>query len=288
MTHGIVPAGSLNDGEHACCFYDSDEQQHELLADFIHTGIASGHRVVCVGDAASTRRILEECVTEPRAQAAIAGGQLEVTGSEQMYIAGGYFDPDRLPGRWQQETDRALDAGFAGVRVTGDVTWYTRELPGVGRLMEYEHALSEILAEMPASALCQYDRRRLDDDLLAEAEAAHGTLTGVRHPVAADTFRVLRVGPATYQLVGELDIAGTPALADALGGALADGTTRINIDLSGLSFLDAGGATALVQPAREHGVALDLRHPQRGAQTVLSLLELDQLPGVRVLQDPGR
>ena len=287
MTDTTGPAGMLSDGEHACCFYDSDAQQHELLADFVDAGLATGHKVVCVTDAASTRDIIDRHLAEPRVQAAMAGGQLEVAGSEQMYIAGGYFDPDQMPGRWHQATQRALDAGFPGVRVTGDVTWYARELPGVDRLMEYERALSGILAGMPASALCQYDRRRLDDQLLAETTATHSAVLGARHPMPTGTFRVLRMAPATFQLTGELDISGVPALADVLDGALDDGASHLNFDLSELRFLDAGGAAALSRPAREHGVTVDLVHPQQAIKTVLCLLGLDTLPTLRVQEDTG-
>ena len=285
MTDTRGPVRTLSDGEHVCCFYDNDAQQHELLADFVDGGLAAGHKVVCVADAASTRRALDRHLAEPRVRAAMDGGQLEVAGSEQIYIAGGYFDPNRLPGRWQHETQRALDAGFPGVRVTGDVTWYTRELPGVDRLVEYERALSGVLAGMPASALCQYDRRRLDDRLLAEATATHSTVIGARHPMPTGTFRVLRIAPATFRLTGELDISGVPALADVLDAAVDAGATHLRLDLSGLSFLDAGGAAALSQPAREHGVTLDLVQPQRATRTVLDLLDLNKLPTVRVQED---
>lgn len=288
MTDAIAPAGTLRDGEHACCFFDNDEQQETLLGAFIEAGLRTGRKVICIADAASTRRIVGACAARPAGQAAVDRGQLEIASSDEMYIAGGFFDPDRLPRRWQHETARALEEGYPGLRVTGDVTWYTRELPGVERLVEYERALSGILAGTAAAALCQYDRRRLDDGLLAEALGSHGTVTGSRHPVADETFRALRTAPGTFELVGELDIAGCAALADALDWAVADGATHIRIDLSGLRFVDARGAATLCRPASDHGVTLELRGPQRMTRRILAILRMDEIPGVQLDESAGR
>lgn len=277
-----VPASALTDGGHACCYYDSDEEQRAFLAQFIREGLASGRKVVCVADGGSTRRILRRQLRDPQGAAAAERGQLVVRGSEAAYVAGGFFDPDRMLAWWPEAASRALEEGYPGLRVTGDVTWLARGLPGVEHLTEYERALDDTLAGTAASALCQYDRRRLGDDLLAEASVCHRDLAGPSCTMSPEAFRVLGSASNGFRLVGELDLTVTSVLADALGTAVADGARRLSLDLTALRFMDAAGASALIGPAVEHQVTLELRNPQPMIRKVLSILGADRLPAVRL------
>jgi anti-anti-sigma factor len=57
-------------------------------------------------------------------------------------------------------------------------------------------------------------------------------------------------GITIAELTGELDIASAPALRDQLLGLLRPGSSRLVIDLSGVSFCDASGLEVLVNTAR--------------------------------------
>jgi anti-anti-sigma factor len=57
----------------------------------------------------------------------------------------------------------------------------------------------------------------------------------------------------TIQVKGELDMAATPALTEAITGA--EGVGAITLDLSGVTFLDSSAIGALVASGREVGEA---------------------------------
>lgn len=57
-------------------------------------------------------------------------------------------------------------------------------------------------------------------------------------------------GLALLALGGELDVAGTESVQDAVDGLLADGFTRVVVDLSGLTFCDSTGLGTLVRTHR--------------------------------------
>lgn len=75
-------------------------------------------------------------------------------------------------------------------------------------------------------------------------------------------------GRITVSVTGEIDIATAPLLAEALQEALSDGVTRIEADLSGVSFCDCSGLNVLLgaaRHARTHGRTLrvaGVRSPQ--------------------------
>lgn len=52
---------------------------------------------------------------------------------------------------------------------------------------------------------------------------------------------------AVLHAVGELDLAAAPTLNDRIDEAVADGRTRILIDLSGVTFCDSTGLSAFVR-----------------------------------------
>jgi len=58
-------------------------------------------------------------------------------------------------------------------------------------------------------------------------------------------------GLALLALGGELDVAVTGPVEDAVGDLLADGFTRLVVDLSALTFCDSTGPGALM---RTHGL----------------------------------
>ncbi len=85
---------------------------------------------------------------------------------------------------------------------------------------------------------------------------------------------------ATVTVKGELDIATAPALADQLRGLLADGTCRLTVDLSEMTFIDSTGLATLVwalRAAREGDGDIVLHAPQRCVRKVLEISGADRL-----------
>lgn len=84
---------------------------------------------------------------------------------------------------------------------------------------------------------------------------------------------------ATVTGKGELDCATAGALDDELRGLLADGTCRLTVDLSEMTFIDSTGLATLVRalrPAREGGGDIVLHAPQRCVRKVLEISGADR------------
>ena len=99
-------------------------------------------------------------------------------------------------------------------------------------------------------------------------------------------LRVVRQGSSAHIApCGELDIATTPELEQALADAKADGVAEIVLDLRELSFMDSTGLRALAQAntrAETSGVSLAII---RGPRQIERVLEISGLRALLPLVD---
>jgi anti-sigma B factor antagonist len=79
---------------------------------------------------------------------------------------------------------------------------------------------------------------------------------------------------------GRLDVAGAPALKDAIGEALKNGQARVVIDMEGVSFVDStglGSVIAALKQIRSSQGDLRLAAPNQQVRVVLELTTLDRV-----------
>jgi hypothetical protein len=155
----IDKVSDLMPGDHLCCIYSSEDEHRALLTPYLRQGLEYNQRVLYIVDAHTAKEVLgylrdDGLVVEPY----LESGQLFILTVDDAYMKGGVFDPDGMIRLLTEETDLAVSQGYAALRVTGEMTWALRGLPGSERLIEYEAKLNLFLPESKCMALCQYDR----------------------------------------------------------------------------------------------------------------------------------
>ena len=79
---------------------------------------------------------------------------------------------------------------------------------------------------------------------------------------------------------GRLDVAGAPALKDAISEAVKNGQPRVVLDLEGVSFVDStglGSVIAALKQIRSSQGDLRLAAPNQQVRVVLELTTLDRV-----------
>jgi anti-anti-sigma factor len=79
---------------------------------------------------------------------------------------------------------------------------------------------------------------------------------------------------------GRLDVAGAPALKDAISEALKNGPPRVVLDMEGISFVDStglGSVIAALKQIRSSQGDLRLAAPNQQVRVVLELTTLDRV-----------
>jgi len=164
----------LEPGDHLCCIYRSEDEHRSLLAPFLRRGLEGNQKVIYIADAHTASHILAYLREEGLDAAAFMDkGQLVMLTSDEAYTKEGSFDPDLMIELLHTETEKAVDEGYRALRVTGEMSWALRGLPGSERLIEYEAKLNRFFPGSRCLAICQYDRRSFPAGLLLEVISTH-------------------------------------------------------------------------------------------------------------------
>ena len=187
MTEAIpfTQSQSIHVGAHVCAMHESTDAVLGVLASTFAAGLERGERCALVApesSAAEVRRLLGEEGVD--VEGVEGEGLLFLTDRDPLLANGGTeFDPDHLLDAIKGLFGATVEAGYNGLRLSADVPWLTRDVPGGDRAMEFESKADEIVnvPGIPLLAICQYRLADLDpEDSLAILERHPLTLVGGR------------------------------------------------------------------------------------------------------------
>jgi hypothetical protein len=171
----ILPAvARMKPGDHYCGIYRTDEDQRAIIIDFVREGVSRNEKMfylVNLQTAEQLRDTLAKAGIE--VDRLIETGQLVIMTAKEAYLREGQFDPDKMIKLLGEETDKALAEGYTAMRATGEMTWALAGEPGSERLVEYESRLNHFFPHSKCYAVCQYDRRRFDSEMLLDILHTH-------------------------------------------------------------------------------------------------------------------
>jgi hypothetical protein len=160
-------------GLHACHFYQSRQELVDALVPYFVAGLRNNERCLWVtapplpaSEVAPALEVAWEGVGD-----AVAKGALRILGHDQWYAnAAGLTGADVVQ-VWLEEEKRALADGYAGLRITGNVTFLDEA--GWQTFMDYERALSPSLYSRRIVTLCTYSLEQCSARQMVEVMRAH-------------------------------------------------------------------------------------------------------------------
>ncbi|HEX6517887.1 MAG TPA: MEDS domain-containing protein [Nocardioidaceae bacterium] len=232
-------AEGFSPGDHASWVFDGDGSFTSAAAECLAEGARRGERLMFVtSTAAGSGGDALDAV--PAGQELLDRGQLTVHRLEDVYRIGSQAGPAAQARLLEAELDRALAAGFTGLRVASDLTELAADDRMLPRLMEYELAVDQLFSGRPAVVLCGFDSRTTGPSWPRLA-----ALHGMQHaPEPRPRFAVRLLGKRLY-LQGELDVVTAPELSEALATAASCTHDDLHVDLTGLDFIDVAAGRVL-------------------------------------------
>ncbi len=266
-------------GDHLCLPFSSDEEQREVLTTYILDGLARGERIIYYAGQTAPDQI---------------GAWLAATGVDTGRIVDEgrldfrRFEPDVVVTTLWVEVRQTRDAGYPGLRISSEMTSDVRPVTDGRALIEYENRLARVFDSGEVAAICQYDRRLLDQAAVTGVIDCHPRVVQI-DPLHDD--HRLRITPTFdprgLRVAGAVDLTTSGALASTLRLATNWPEPDLHIDLSELEFIDVAGVRTIVRAAAtlgpgRHLIVKRLAPPLR---RMFGLVGWDRAPGLRFAEE---
>ncbi|MGH3880676.1 MAG: ANTAR domain-containing protein [Actinophytocola sp.] len=268
----------LDADRHALVMHRSNAWQRSRIVSWVADALARGDKVLHrSADPAPRFDELGEA-----GQAARESGQLEIIDAARCQL-----ETDGLHWALRELHENlvraAFDGGYAGVALTADAHALHVLAPEPAERLAHEHDLDRLTALPGVRALCCYDLRVEQPDVL-EAVA------GVHHRNVEDVLWSVRLGPEHTLLVrGEIDADNAGRFAAALRVAAAHGVHTV--DLAETVVLTSAGVRAFdgaLDIVRRHGDRLRLVNIAPAVHQSLTVLPFGDEHSVELVAGPAR
>src|SRR5215475_7182721 len=160
-------------GEHVAFFFKTNEERLAFVIPYMIDGFRGNERCVYVADENTVPEILAEFMKAGiDIDSATASGALSVVTKYDTYLRYGIFDPSKMIADLDEDVRFALQRGFAGLRITGEMSWALDLPSALSRLCEYER---ELYKHWPAqlAGLCQYNETLFPQDVIDSMANCH-------------------------------------------------------------------------------------------------------------------
>jgi len=159
---------------HACAFFNSRDEEYELLLPFAKEGYEAGDlmfQVVAPKHREERRRRLASAGID--LEKAEGAGRLEIRGWEEAYLRGNRFDQNAMLELAETVLREGRSKGFPVTRFWANMEWALEDFPGVHDIVEYEARANKFLPQYPAFVVCTYDLNKFSAPVVMDIMRTH-------------------------------------------------------------------------------------------------------------------
>jgi len=153
---GIGVVGEVPWGTHFFLFHETKEDLIDACLPYFRAGLENGELCIwAIGDPLDedeVRYYLRDAV--PHFDHYLDSGSIEIVRGREWYMTGDDLDLERVTQGWKQKMERALNGGYAGLRLSADTAWLDKR--DWKEFCEYEKEVNDSIVDTPMLALCTY------------------------------------------------------------------------------------------------------------------------------------
>jgi signal transduction histidine kinase len=153
---GIGVVGDVPWGTHFFLFHETKEDLIDACIPYFQAGLES--RELCMWGIADplTEEEVRYCLKHaiPGFEAYFESKNIEIVHGGEWYMSGDELDLEKVTRGWKQKMERALNCGYAGLRLSSDTAWLEKR--DWKAFCEYEKEVNDSIVDAPMLALCTY------------------------------------------------------------------------------------------------------------------------------------
>jgi signal transduction histidine kinase len=153
---GIGVVGDVPWGTHFFLFHETKQDLIDACIPYFQAGLES--RELCMWGIADplTEEEVRYCLKHaiPGFEDYFESGNIEIVYGGEWYMTGDDLDLGKVTKGWKQKVERALNGGYAGLRLSSDTAWLDKR--DWKDFCEYEKEVNDSIVDAPMLALCTY------------------------------------------------------------------------------------------------------------------------------------
>jgi signal transduction histidine kinase len=160
-------------GTHLCFFYDSIDDYFDIIKPYFKTGLENNEFCSWIIpkdlEMEKALEILQTAI--PNLDCYQQKRQIEILQHSECYLNKGRFDGDAVITNWGNKLDKALSAGFDGLRVEGDTSWV-----GMNRwraFTDYESKIDNVIINKKILVVCSYPLKKIGASKIIDVIGNH-------------------------------------------------------------------------------------------------------------------
>jgi signal transduction histidine kinase len=153
---GIGVVGDVPWGTHFFLFHETKEDLIDACVPYFQAGLRNRELCIWAIDDPLTEEEVRYCLGEaiPGFDAYFESKGIEIVRGREWYMTGNDLDLEKVTRGWKQKMERALNGGYAGLRLSADTAWLDKR--DWKEFCEYEKEVNDSIVDTPMLALCTY------------------------------------------------------------------------------------------------------------------------------------
>jgi len=171
----ISLAGSrLSETRHVCAFFNSDDEEYQVLLPFITEGFECGHKAVHVVNPGQQRDHLRRLAAAGIDLAATQqSGQFELRINTETYLRDGRFDQEQMIEAFEQLASGNAKGGFPLSRICCRMDWAIEDQSYVDDVIEFESRVNDVWRRHDDAVICTYHLAQFGGDAVIDIMRTH-------------------------------------------------------------------------------------------------------------------
>ena len=171
----ISLAGShLGDIRHVCAFFDSADEEYQVLLPFMKNGFDCGHKAIHIVNPDQRDDHLQRLASVGiNTAAAEQAGQFELRSNTETYLRNGLFDQDRMLEVFGQLASGNAKHGFPLSRIVCRMDWARESRGLLDNVIEFEARVNDVWRRHDDAVICTYHLGQFSGDAVIDIMRTH-------------------------------------------------------------------------------------------------------------------
>ncbi|MCW4025509.1 MAG: MEDS domain-containing protein [Candidatus Bathyarchaeota archaeon] len=171
---GLDFVGNINWGTHMCQFFKSQQDLLDVVVPYFVDGLKNNELCVWVTSEFLTAQTANKAMQQaiPNYQDYVTKGQIEIIPYTDWYLKEGKFELQRVLHAWVEKHNKAIVAGYAGLRATGNPFWLSNKKDWKD-FTAYETEINKVISNYKMLVLCTYSIDKCQADEIIDVVTNH-------------------------------------------------------------------------------------------------------------------